>query len=441
MFARLCFVFAVAFLASISLYAAADTATGTTAVGRESRVALVIGNGAYTAIQSAQTIQMALEQVGFVVIPTWYGGGVHQDLTADDLRAVLQAFAEKLTPDTVALFYFAGEGAVVAGEDYMFGVDAGSRGAEDLARYAVSLTQVIGTVAERKARANIFLLDTDRNNPDGLKRIGYEARMMLPPATLVAAATAVGGLAGADPEQPDKRLFSNHLVKLLGDSEQPIEQLLKQVTLSVQSASRGAQEPRWASTLKDSLVLARPEDKAAGAAMIAAKEEVHKAKMKKMEEEFKEAQRQLEQQNSERQLARQRAEDNESAPSSFSFGDFLRGIGKVVGAVGMAAGVRYNDPGMIQQGAALIGGDANEIARTQAAQNARQQAARQAQNSGGAGGRDCAQHWNNAQRASKEREDMKSPGYKGPSGTTGQAGAQNDSYNLHMNAYRACISQ
>lgn len=136
-----------------------------------------------------------------------------------------------------------------------------------------------------------------------------------------------------------------------------------------------------------------------------------------------------------------REEAPQQAESSFSFGDFLRGVGKVIGAAGMVAGARYNDPGMIQQGAALIGGDANEIARTQAAQNARQQAARQAQSVGGAGGGDCAQHWNNAQQALRERDNMRSLGRQGPGGTSGQAGAQNDAYNLHMNAYRACTSQ
>lgn len=129
-----------------------------------------------------------------------------------------------------------------------------------------------------------------------------------------------------------------------------------------------------------------------------------------------------------------REEAPQQAESSFSFGDFLRGVGKVVGAAGMVAGARYNDPGMIQQGAALIGGDANEIARTQAAQNARQQAARQGQNSGGAGGGDCAQF-------ARYRDIARRNAAVAGSSFTSERDMQLRVAQANENAYQACISQ
>lgn len=144
------------------------------------------------------------------------------------------------------------------------------------------------------------------------------------------------------------------------------------------------------------------------------------------------------QQNFERIAAKLRPVQSEvardAAPSSFSFGDFLRGVGKVVGAVGMVAGARYNDPGMVQQGAALIGGDANEIARTQAAQNARQQAAQQAQSSGGAGRGDCAQF-------ARNRDIARRNAAVAGSSFTSERDMQLRVAQANENAYQACISQ
>lgn len=129
-----------------------------------------------------------------------------------------------------------------------------------------------------------------------------------------------------------------------------------------------------------------------------------------------------------------REEAPQQAESSFSFGDFLRGVGKVIGAAGMVAGARYNDPGMIQQGAALIDGDANAFARAQAAQHARQQAAPQAQSSGRAGGGDCSQF-------ARNRDIARRNAAVAGSSFTSERDLQLRVAQANENAYQACISQ
>ena len=155
MLACLRLVLMVIFLAGLTLSTAAETV---------SRVALVIGNGAYraaplrTAIIDAVAMQQALVRLGFEVIRL-------DDLVAANIQPALQRFMETLSPETIALFYFSGQTARIDGEDYMFAVDAGAYESIDLSRDAISLDQVLQGLATRNARANIVILDTSWNNP------------------------------------------------------------------------------------------------------------------------------------------------------------------------------------------------------------------------------------------------------------------------------------
>jgi len=124
---------------------------------------------------------------------------------------------------------------------------------------------------------------------------------------------------------------------------------------------------------------------------------------------------------------------SDGGSSSFSFGDFLRGLGKVVGAAGMAYGVANRDAGMIDRGAALMSGDANEIARSQAAYNARQQAEARRAPSAGSGSGDCAQFARNRDIARMEASRL--------TNQRSDRNYQEQVAQMNDNAYQACISQ
>lgn len=91
---------------------------------REERVALVIGNTAYTALpplvnpgNDAVDMAKALEGLDFKVI-------AKTDLKLDEMRATIREFRKTLKRGAVGLFYYSGHGLQVDGINYLLPVDA-----------------------------------------------------------------------------------------------------------------------------------------------------------------------------------------------------------------------------------------------------------------------------------------------------------------------------
>src|SRR5262245_52214881 len=87
---------------------------------RTSRVALVIGNGAYvdlaaplsTTIADARALADELRRGGFEIYLKLNVGKV-------DMRNAIAEFSTRITPGTIALFYFSGFGLQVDRENYL----------------------------------------------------------------------------------------------------------------------------------------------------------------------------------------------------------------------------------------------------------------------------------------------------------------------------------
>lgn len=93
----------------------------------ERRVALVIGNSAYTAVpplanpmRDAKGVSAALKRLGFEVVEGY-------DLKMDDMTNVVRQFAQKLDGAKAGLVYYAGHGIAVGDENYLIPVDASLR--------------------------------------------------------------------------------------------------------------------------------------------------------------------------------------------------------------------------------------------------------------------------------------------------------------------------
>src|SRR5258706_15554462 len=97
-----------------------------TAQQQEKRIALVVGNGAYTksplatAANDAGLIAQTLQAAGFDVVGA-------RDLDADTLGGSFRDFIQKAQasgPGTVAMVYLSGYGMQLAGENYFIPVDS-----------------------------------------------------------------------------------------------------------------------------------------------------------------------------------------------------------------------------------------------------------------------------------------------------------------------------
>jgi uncharacterized caspase-like protein len=130
----------------------------------EKRVALVIGNGAYRAPlelanppEDGRAVADALGRVGFEVIQGY-------DLKNADMTAKLKEFSRALQGADVGLFFYAGHGMQVAGENYLVPVDAVLKDERDLEFDAVKLDSVMRQL-HRDAKVKIVILDACRDNP------------------------------------------------------------------------------------------------------------------------------------------------------------------------------------------------------------------------------------------------------------------------------------
>ncbi|MEM7776354.1 MAG: SUMF1/EgtB/PvdO family nonheme iron enzyme [Pseudomonadota bacterium] len=146
----------------------ADALSGTDGTGMKSdnrRVALVIGNGAYShaaaldnPVRDAQAMAGVLGRLGFDVVT-----GIDLDLRR--LGDVQSAFEDRLRskPD-VALLFYAGHGLQVEGRNYLLPIDAEITAKSHLATRALLFNDVLDDMA-RDAAASLIFLDACRDNP------------------------------------------------------------------------------------------------------------------------------------------------------------------------------------------------------------------------------------------------------------------------------------
>jgi uncharacterized caspase-like protein len=128
------------------------------------RVALVIGNSAYqnTAVlrnpkNDAEDLSAALKRLGFEVL-------VEVDLDKRRMERTIRQFGENLTGADVALFFFAGHGIQVTGQNYLLPIDARLSSENDVDFESIPLNLIIKQM-EREAKASLVLLDACRDNP------------------------------------------------------------------------------------------------------------------------------------------------------------------------------------------------------------------------------------------------------------------------------------
>jgi caspase domain-containing protein len=137
----------------------------------QKRVALVIGNSAYRYTRrldnprnDATDIGGALKRLGFQVIEGF-------DLDKAGLDGKIREFTAHLRGASVGVFFYAGHGLHVAGQNYLVPVDAQLAGAPALDTELVRLDLVHRTM-EREAPTNILFFDACRDGPlpDSLAR-------------------------------------------------------------------------------------------------------------------------------------------------------------------------------------------------------------------------------------------------------------------------------
>ncbi len=220
------------------------------ALQQERRVALVIGNGAYKTgplknpANDARDMAGALKSVGFEVI-------LRENANLRAMNDAIDQFWQSLKKGGVGLFFFAGHGLQVAGDNYLVPVDARVALEKDVPYECVNAGKVLGRMEDAGNGLNIVILDACRNNPFARSFRSDSrglAKMDAPSGSLVAFATAPGDVA-ADGEGKNG-LYTAHLLHHLRTPGLTIEKVLKQTRIGVaaDSARMGKRQTPWESS-------------------------------------------------------------------------------------------------------------------------------------------------------------------------------------------------
>lgn len=214
----------------------------------QARLALVIGNSAYATAQlanprnDAELIARTLRQLGFEVTRLL-------DADQKTMRRALIDFGRRLkAADAVGVFYFAGHGVQVEGENYLIPIGAEIREEREVALEAVSATEVLRSFQTSSKRLSITILDACRNNPyAAATRSGVRglAGMNAPSGTLVSYATAPGQVAmdGDGANSP----FAEALAQSMLQSGLLVEDVFKR-TRRLVLAKTGERQVPWESS-------------------------------------------------------------------------------------------------------------------------------------------------------------------------------------------------
>ncbi|MDN4981847.1 caspase domain-containing protein [Bradyrhizobium sp. WYCCWR 13022] len=214
---------------------------------QEKRIALVVGNGAYsksplaTTANDAGLIAQTLEAAGFDVVGA-------RDLDGDTLRKSLRDFIQKAQasgPGTVAMIYLSGYGVQLAGENYFIPVDSNITRDTDIPTEALRISDYARQLASIPLKASIIVLDAARAQPfveGGQQPIASGLALVEPDPNMLIAFNAAPGTVA--PEEPGPYgIYAQSLAEMIRTGGLSLPEVFDRVRLRVNENSKGAQVP------------------------------------------------------------------------------------------------------------------------------------------------------------------------------------------------------
>ena len=130
----------------------------------EQRVALVIGNGAYSSgplknpVNDATAMATQLQKLGFIVI-------LKKNANLRGMEDALTDFGDRLKRGGVGLFFYAGHGLQVGGANYLVPIGAKISREADIKYETLDAGKILDEMATANNGLNIVIFDACRDNP------------------------------------------------------------------------------------------------------------------------------------------------------------------------------------------------------------------------------------------------------------------------------------
>ncbi|MBQ5572358.1 MAG: caspase family protein, partial [Bacteroidales bacterium] len=214
-------------------------------VSSEKRLALIIGNGAYQYIGALNNPSNDARLMGETLGSLGFETMVYTDLSQNEMISKIREFGNKLTEEkAVGLFFYAGHGLQVNGENYLVPITANITKQQDVELECVNLKRVLGEMEYAQNDLNIIILDACRNNPFANMRAinsGGLAAVNAPRGTFIAFATSPGNVASDG--SGSNGLYTEQLAQEITQPGIKIEDVFKKVRSRVYEISQQQQIP------------------------------------------------------------------------------------------------------------------------------------------------------------------------------------------------------
>ncbi len=220
------------------------------AVNRGQKLALVVGNSNYpdaplsNPVNDARAMTIALRELGFTVI-------TRENANLRSMQSGIREFGDKLRAGGVGVFYYAGHGMQIKGNNYLIPIGSTIEREDEVAYGSIDAQAVLDKMDSAGNGSNFMILDACRNNPfirnTRSGKAGL-AQMDAPVGTLVSFATSPGAVA-SDGDGVNG-LYTTHLLDALKQPGLKAEDVFKRVRAAVRRDSKGAQVPWEATSLE-----------------------------------------------------------------------------------------------------------------------------------------------------------------------------------------------
>ncbi len=254
-------------------------AAGTSAEAAGRRLALVIGNSTYQHVAELTNPQNDAADVAEKLRNLSFDVMLGTNLSRDQMHEAFRKFSEELKPGDEGLFFYAGHGISLSGENFLIPVDMpGEIQVEDEAQSKDALDKNLVNISSvieplQKAKLGMIFLDACRNTPSreelGLQIVAKDGETRKVRSLSfsrgmtkvnVPSTSGASGIFRAYATQPNNvsddgggrnSPFTKALLKHLGTKGVDVHQMMIKVRLDVQKETNGRQIPWEESALTD----------------------------------------------------------------------------------------------------------------------------------------------------------------------------------------------
>ncbi|MBQ8678226.1 MAG: caspase family protein [Treponema sp.] len=208
------------------------------------KIALIIGNGKYenqsgelkNPANDANSIENVFERLGIDTIKK-------VNIGVADFKDSLDDFKNKLSSYEVAIFFFAGHGLQIDGENFLCASDTDFSSENRIKYSSVALNYLLDVLRKSNILTKIIILDACRNNPfDNSSRAIITrglAPISAPVGTFIAFATSPGQI--ANDGTGNNGAFTYSLLQHIETKDLRIEELFKQTRNTLYTLTGGKQ--------------------------------------------------------------------------------------------------------------------------------------------------------------------------------------------------------